>query len=122
MTQTLLAWSITLAALMAAYPWSAWLLARSPYPLPSIMPVLVSLALATGTLSLLMFWEALLGIPFRLWGIILPYFALMLPGWVLWWRSQPLRFARVAGAQHAAPLPTIIMVSAIGIVGAAILF
>jgi 4-amino-4-deoxy-L-arabinose transferase-like glycosyltransferase len=38
-----------------------------------------------------MLWEGLLGVPFSLWGVTLPYLALMLPGWWLWWHSRGLR-------------------------------
>jgi 4-amino-4-deoxy-L-arabinose transferase-like glycosyltransferase len=38
-----------------------------------------------------MFWEALLGITFHFLGITLPYFAMMVPGLALWWRSPMTR-------------------------------
>ncbi len=67
------------------------------------LPLLLTLALSTGALTLIMFWEALLGIRLSLLGITVPYLALMLPGW---WFRRPRwpafhppqsRFERLAG-------------------------
>lgn len=87
MMQTILAWFLVAFILIAAYPWSAWLLRQGDQRRDGWLPLLLALALSTGALSLVMFWEGLLGITFTLWGITLPYLALIIPGWALWWRS-----------------------------------
>ena len=87
--QTPLAWVLMGLILLAGYPSAAWILRDDPEP---TLKVLLALALATGTLSLIMFWESLLGIPFTVIGIALPYFVVMLPG-AAWWRRQPKRFS-----------------------------
>lgn len=84
MTQTLLAWLLVTGVLLAAYPWSAWLVARSPRADSRWLPTLLALAVSVGALTLLMFWQSVIGLRFSLWGITLPYLALMLPGWWLW--------------------------------------
>lgn len=86
MIQTLFAWFLIAGVLIAAYPWTAWLLAR--HADSGWLPILLALALAVGALTLLMFGQAMLGIRFNLWAITLPYLALMLPGWWLWRRDR----------------------------------
>ena len=90
--QTLFAWLLTILLLAAPYPWAAWLLSRTKTPVETgWLPILLTLALSTGSLALVMLWQSLLGIPFSLWGITLPYLALMLAGLLLWWRmGHPL--------------------------------
>ncbi len=86
--QTVFAWLLTGLMLAAPYPWAAWLLTKSPAPISSgWLPVLLTLALSTGGLALLMFWQSLMGIAFSVWGITLPYLALMLIGGLLWLRA-----------------------------------
>jgi hypothetical protein len=86
--QTIFAWILTGCVIAAGYPWSAWLLSKSLQPSSKWLTSLLSLALSIGILTLVMFWESVLGIPFNLWGVTLPYFVLMLPGFLLWWRSR----------------------------------
>ena len=86
--QTIFAWILMGCVIAAGYPWSAWLLSKSPQPSSKWLSLLLTLALSMGLLTLLMFWEALLGISFNLWAITVPYFALMLPGLLLWWRGR----------------------------------
>ena len=85
--QTLFAWLLTGFHYTTAYPWAAWLVTRSPRQDSAWLPPLVSLAVSAGGLSLVMFWQSMLGIPFSTAGITLTYAALMLPGAVLWWKS-----------------------------------
>src|SRR5690606_4304396 len=80
-------WILSIFILLAAYPWSAWLVQRTHKAPDFWLPLAVSLALGTGVLSLLMFWQMLLGFRLDLWSATLPYLALMLPGWWLWWRD-----------------------------------
>lgn len=82
--QTIFAWVLSGALLIAAYPLSAWLLSRSPFPTSRLLIALTSLALGTGTLTLVMFWLSLLGISLTLQTIIPIYLIIMLPGWILW--------------------------------------
>ena len=78
----LLAALLILIVITAAYPWALWLLAYQKTGEPEFwLPLLLTLALSTGTLTLIMFWEALLNIHLTLLGITVPYLALMLPGW-----------------------------------------
>ena len=58
---TLLGWLLTLLILAAAYPWSVWLTAHLKQEAFGLA-VLLSLALSTGALSLVMFWQALIGV------------------------------------------------------------
>jgi 4-amino-4-deoxy-L-arabinose transferase-like glycosyltransferase len=88
MMQPLLAWILVSFVIAAAYPWSAWLLVLSGRHDGLWLTLLLTLAMSIGTLTLLMFWEAVAGIAFNLWAITLPYVALMLPGWWLWWRNS----------------------------------
>lgn len=118
-TQTVSAWILTSLVLVAAYPWSVWLLARSPQSHPRLLTVLLTLALATGTLSLVMFWMSLTGVRFETWAIAWRYFAVMLPGWVLGgWKR---RFQSIYQAGRTSPLQTITGLTLL-MVGAAILF
>jgi hypothetical protein len=85
--QAILPWLFVGLILIAAWPWASWLLTHSPKDNgPWLLPML-TLALSTGTLTLVMFWEALAGIQLTPTGITLPYFILMVPGGWLWWRS-----------------------------------
>lgn len=86
--QTIFAWILSGLVIAASYPWSVWLLSKSKQPSSRWLAALLTLALSIGALTLLMFWEALLGVTFDVWAITLPYFALMLPGLWLWWRGR----------------------------------
>ncbi len=116
--QTILAWILVALVLAAAYPWAAWLVTRSPRPPDFWLIILLALALGPGALTLLMFWLALLGFRFDVWAITLPYFALMLPGYLLWRRE---------GARIAWPVPPAsrlerLALLALALVGGAVLF
>lgn len=74
-------WLLVLLTLAAGYGWSARLLREHGW-----LTVLLGLALGVGALTLIMLWEGLLGIRLTLATIVIPYFALMLPGW---WRVRP---------------------------------
>ncbi len=80
-------WILAGFTLAAAYPWAVWFVARDGENADFLLSILLSLALSSGTLALVMFWQALAGIHFSLGSVALPYFALMLPGGWLWWRS-----------------------------------
>ncbi len=60
----------------AGYGWSARSLREQGW-----LTVTLGLAISVGALTLIMLAEGLVGIPFTLAGVALPYFALMLPGW-----------------------------------------
>jgi hypothetical protein len=89
MMQTLFGWIMVCLVIGAAYPWSAWLLTRSPRRDGVWLTITLTLSLSIGTLTLLMFWESILGIGFTLWGITLPYLVIMLSGLWLWRRTLP---------------------------------
>ncbi|NDJ62206.1 MAG: hypothetical protein GYB67_13855 [Chloroflexi bacterium] len=86
---TLLAWIVTLGLLPLAYPWSAWLLDRTPHA-DRVLKLTLTLALSVGALTLLMFWIGLIGISFDAALIVALYGVLMLPG-VLLWRRRAAR-------------------------------
>ena len=110
----LLPWILTVVVLCAAWPWAAWLLARAPQRTDAALTLCLTLALSTGTLTQVMLWQSALGVPFDLWGITLPYLALMLPGWVMWRRARlPLpRLTRPQGALAWTALAVCALVSA----------
>ncbi len=83
--QTLSAWLLMGLMLAAAYPTAAYILRDEP---EYLLKLLLALGLAPGILSLLMFGEALIGLPFTVLSIVVPYGTLLLPG-VLWWLRQP---------------------------------
>lgn len=86
--QAILPWLLVGLTLIAAWPWAHWLLARySSQDDGPWLASLLALALSTGTLTLVMFWQALAGVRLDVPGIAIPYFALMLPGGWLWWRG-----------------------------------
>ncbi|MCB9453519.1 MAG: glycosyltransferase family 39 protein [Anaerolineaceae bacterium] len=86
---TVFAWIVVGLVLVAAYPAASWLLARSPRREEGRwLVILLALALAVGSLTLIMFWEGLLGIPLTFTGVTVPYFLLMLLGGVGWWRVR----------------------------------
>ena len=84
---TLIGWFIVLFSLIAAYPSAVYLTTRNDRALDIWLTALVSLVLSTGTLTLVMFWQMLIGVRLGLWSATLPYAALMLPGLWLWWRD-----------------------------------
>jgi 4-amino-4-deoxy-L-arabinose transferase-like glycosyltransferase len=84
MIQTLAAYLLVAFVIVSAYPWAAWLL-KSTSP---VFTSVLMLALSIGALTLVMLWEGLLGIPFSIPGITLPYLLIMLLGVVLWWRGR----------------------------------
>jgi 4-amino-4-deoxy-L-arabinose transferase-like glycosyltransferase len=84
---TLTGWFFVVFILVAAYPWAVWLTTRVPHASDFWLTILLCLAVSTGVLTLIMFWEMFLGIRIDLWSVTLPYTALMLPGIGLWWRE-----------------------------------
>ena len=80
----IIAWILVGLTLTAGYGWSARLLREQTW-----LTVLLGLAISIGTLTLIMLWESLVGIPLTLVGIGLPYFALMVAGWWRIWLRLP---------------------------------
>lgn len=85
---------------VAGYPWAAWLLAKSGRDEGRWLTVLVGFAFSVGALSLLMLWEALLGIGLQLWAITVPYALLMLAGGIIWRRNRRNDSARETSGQR----------------------
>ena len=83
--QTLFAWLLILVLLIAPYPTASVLARRDD---SRWLPILLTLAFAVGALSLIMFWESVIGVAFTVMGIAVPYLALMLPGVIRWWRGR----------------------------------
>jgi hypothetical protein len=108
MIQTLLAYVLVTIVIAAALPWAAWLLRNEPNTVgkrsivsddhlqrtrqcrvPTAFQFMtLTLALSIGGLTLVMLWEGILGIPFTVVGITLPYLLLMLAGFLLWWQAR----------------------------------
>jgi 4-amino-4-deoxy-L-arabinose transferase-like glycosyltransferase len=88
--ESLFPWLICILVLVAAYPWSVWLIHQSPAQGAQVLPLLLTPALSIGGLTLLMFWQSVLGIHLTLAGITLPYLAVMLAGVPLWWRIRKI--------------------------------
>ena len=88
LVQTVFAWLLIILVCGAAYPWAAWLLAKNPRDDGRSLTVIVGFALSVGMLTLLMLWEALLGVHLQWWSITLPFALLMLVGWLLWLGSR----------------------------------
>lgn len=109
---SLFAWALAALLLVAAYPTAAWAMREEDSP---ALKALLGLAGAVGLLSLIMFWEGLLGIRFTVIGIVIPYAALLLPG-AIWWLRQPRRFAL------RLPRETLFAVVILGGISAAIFF
>ncbi|MBZ0302371.1 MAG: glycosyltransferase family 39 protein, partial [Anaerolineae bacterium] len=82
----LLPWILITLVLASAFPWSIWFLAAGSQTVEAALAIPLTLALSTGVLSLVMFWQALAGIPLDLGRITLVYFVVMLPGVWLGWR------------------------------------
>lgn len=72
----ILGWLLVAMVLFAGYGWAARLLRKQSW-----LTVLLGLAASVGTVTLIMLWQGLLGIPLTLSSITLPYLAIMLPGW-----------------------------------------
>jgi hypothetical protein len=110
--QDLIAWILVVATLAAAYPWACWLIPRDSRANDSGgLVLLLTLALSTGALSLIMLWEALLGLGLSLAGISLPYFALAVFGFWRWRTSlrwPSLRLPQTWQARVALTLMAII--------------
>jgi 4-amino-4-deoxy-L-arabinose transferase-like glycosyltransferase len=83
MIQTLFAWILVGLLIAFAYPSAAWLVKGQRTLSLTLTP-----GLAIGLLSLVMFWEGLLRIPFTIPGIVIPYLLLMLPGWLAFLRGR----------------------------------
>jgi hypothetical protein len=84
---TLTGWLFVIFVLTAAYPLSVWLTTRNDREPDFWLTVLLSLALSTGALTLVMFWQMLSSVRLSLWGATLPYTALILSGMWLWWHD-----------------------------------
>jgi 4-amino-4-deoxy-L-arabinose transferase-like glycosyltransferase len=82
MIQTVFAWILVGLLILAAFPSALWLTRGQ-----RILSVTLAPGLATGLLSLVMFWEGLLHIPFTVVGIAFPYLLIMLPGWMVFRRG-----------------------------------
>lgn len=123
MTQTFFAWILSGLLLITPYPWAKWLLAQNPRRDSRWLTIMLTLALSTGTLTLVMFWESLLGITFETWAIVLPYALLMLPGWIAnRFRGGELPVGAHSRAPQIPSVRQIFLISPLVIIGAAILF
>jgi 4-amino-4-deoxy-L-arabinose transferase-like glycosyltransferase len=111
--QTLFAWLLMGLLLIAAYPSAAVALRGDS---ARTLKALLGLAFAVGALSLILFWEGVIGVRFTLIGVVVPYAALMLPG-ALWWRQS-----RRDGAPRSPEPPRRFALLILLLISAAILF
>ncbi len=77
--QVILAWAAVLLVFVVPYPTTIWLLSRSPLPASKWLALIVAVGLGIGMLTWLMMVEGMLGIPFQLWTILLPYLIVLAP-------------------------------------------
>lgn len=122
--QTILAWILVGLVIAGAYPAAARLLSRGKRQDGFWLTAAVSLGLSTGTLTLIMFWEAILGIGWSVLGITLPYFGVM--GLIVWGMGNPPPNSLSLKAKGEKALPTKWIqqgiLAIIVVIGAAILF
>jgi 4-amino-4-deoxy-L-arabinose transferase-like glycosyltransferase len=104
MIQTVFAWILVGLLMIAAYPSTYWL-ARGQRALS----LTLTHGLATGILSLVMFWEGWLGIRFTVSGIVSLYLFLMLPGWIVFFRGRREVRQAVAERPHLERLPLLML-------------
>ncbi len=116
--QTIFAWILAGFIIVAGYPWAAWLLGKNPRINGRLLTFLVGFAFSLAALTLLMFWEAALGIPLNFSVITLPYIAFILVGVALWSKQAPISPACVLPKSW----PLRIAVAILFLVGLGILF
>lgn len=80
--QTILAWVMVVGIIATAYPATGSLLMWSSEPRGKALQAAVALGLSVGALTLIMLWEALLGLGWSVLGIMLPYLGAMA---AMWW-------------------------------------
>jgi hypothetical protein len=98
-------WLIFGLLLLTAWPWARWLTRLTSGE--QFISIVLTVALGSGLLSLVMFWLGLLGIRFEGGLISLVYLLLMLPGWLLWWRARRESKLKPADTLNANRIPTI---------------
>lgn len=120
-------WLILTLVILAAVGWARWFAAHSAVDLSHLLIPALSLAISTGSISLVMLWLGLLRLPITFTGTTAVYLLLMLPGWWLsrhqtWrvnggaWRGG----AWHSGAWRTKPLPIYAGVLLAGIAAAVI--
>ncbi len=87
--QVILAWATVLVVLVVPYPSTVWLLKRGSFSPDKWLALILTVGLGIGMLTWLMMVEGMLGIPFELWSILLPYLIAFIPGTWRWWREKP---------------------------------
>ncbi len=120
--QSIVAVLSVLLMFIAPYPSVVWLLGRSPLASSRILAVLVSAGLGVGVLTWLMMAEGMLGIPFQLGSILLPFLLVFAPGTFLWWRERGTRPLADTTEPAVSPLLSRLGWAVVIIVGAAVLF
>ncbi len=84
----ILPWLAVIVLIVTAVP-SAYLVSRRQEDHGAALIAVLTLVIASGVLSVILFWEGVIGLTLTFSGIALPYLALMLPGIVVFFRSPP---------------------------------
>lgn len=108
----ILPWLAVILLIAAAVP-SAVLVSRRQDDHGAALTAVLTLVVASGALSLILFWESILGLSITFGGVVLPYLALMLPGIVVFFRSSPrVTRPRLTNWHETAALVLIALVAA----------
>src|SRR6266496_1337873 len=86
--QLVFAWVAVILVFVAPFPTTVWLLSLSPLPAEKVLIWILAGGLGIGVLTWLMMWEGMLGIPFQVVSILLPYLIVYAVGTILWWRRR----------------------------------
>lgn len=105
-------WLALIGLIAAAIP-SAIFLARRQDDSGFALIAVLTLAIASGALSLILFWESVIGISLTFNAVAFPYLVLMLPGIIVLFRTPP-RFTRphLNNRREGAALLLILLIAA----------
>lgn len=120
--QIIFAVFLVMLMFVAPYPSVVWLLGHSPLAASRSLAALVSAGVGVGVLTWLMMVEGMLGVPFQLGTILLPFVVVFIPGTLLWWRDRETRPVENNTEPAVSPLLSRLGWAVVVIVGAAVLF
>ena len=120
--QILLALFLIALVFIAPYPVVVWLLGRSPLAASRGLAVLLAAGVGVGVLTWLMMVEGMLGIPYTLPAILIPFVLIFALGTFVWWRGGRTRTMTSPPEPAISPLLSRLGWAVITLVGAAVLF